>query len=181
MEKLFYSADKTGSLCADDYKGPNNQYVSQGKVVAYESLRRVPVRSVAEVFKSRTTAGFRRIIWGGTESIVTDEKACDIRNSKEDDINGALQSMASNNLQSNNVVRQHYAVRRLTPTECERLQGLPDDYTLIDDKTCSDSARYKALGNGMAQPCADFVIRRIVQAVESDSKGVLENENRPDF
>lgn len=100
---------------------------------------------------------------GGTESIVIDEKACDIRNSKEDDINGALQSRASNNVQSNNVVRQQYAVRRLTPLECERLQGLPDEYTLIDDKSCSDSARYKALGNGMAQPCAEFIIKRIVE------------------
>lgn len=53
-------------------------------------------------------------------------------------------------------------VRKLTPLECERLQGLPDNWTLIDDKTCSDSARYKAIGNGMAQPCADFVLRRIV-------------------
>ena len=48
-------------------------------------------------------------------------------------------------------------VRRLTPTECERLQGLPDDYTAGG----SDTARYKALGNGMAQPCADYVIKRI--------------------
>ena len=54
------------------------------------------------------------------------------------------------------------SVRRLTPTECERLQGLPDGYTLIDDKTCSDTARYRALGNGMTQPCADYVLRRIV-------------------
>ncbi|WP_444321546.1 DNA cytosine methyltransferase [Megasphaera sp.] len=52
-------------------------------------------------------------------------------------------------------------VRKFTPLECERLQGLPDNWTLIDDKTCSDSARYKAIGNGMAQPCADFVIQRI--------------------
>ena len=61
------------------------------------------------------------------------------------------------------IVEAHYKVRRLTPTECERLQGLPDGYTLLDDKKCSDSARYKALGNGMAQPCADFVIRRIAE------------------
>ena len=54
-------------------------------------------------------------------------------------------------------------VRRLTPRECERLQGLPDDFTLIADKSCSDSARYKALGNGMAQPCADWILRRIVE------------------
>ncbi len=57
-------------------------------------------------------------------------------------------------------------VRRLTPLECERLQGLPDDYTLIDDKSCSDSARYRALGNGMAQPCADFVLRRLAEEVK---------------
>jgi DNA (cytosine-5)-methyltransferase 1 len=62
------------------------------------------------------------------------------------------------------------SVRRLTPTECERLQGLPDGYTLIDDKTCSDTARYKALGNGMAQPCADYVIRRIVEVCDVGAK-----------
>lgn len=57
------------------------------------------------------------------------------------------------------------AVRRLTPKECERLQGLPDNYTLIDDPSCCDTARYKALGNGMAQPCADFVMRNIVSTI----------------
>lgn len=63
------------------------------------------------------------------------------------------------------ICNQGYIVRRLTPTECERLQGLPDGYTLIDSKRCSDTARYKALGNGMAQPCADYVIKRIVEVV----------------
>lgn len=58
-------------------------------------------------------------------------------------------------------------VRRLTPLECERLQGLPDGWTLIKDKICSDSARYKALGNGMAQPCADWIIKRIVEAMQN--------------
>lgn len=53
-------------------------------------------------------------------------------------------------------------VRRLTPVECERLQGLPDNYTLTDN--CSDSKRYKAIGNGMAQPCADFILRGISKA-----------------
>ena len=59
-------------------------------------------------------------------------------------------------------------VRRLTPTECERLQGLPDGYTLIEDKSCSDSARYKALGNGMAKPCSDYVLRRLAEAFERE-------------
>lgn len=52
-------------------------------------------------------------------------------------------------------------VRKLTPLECERLQGLPDNWTAGG----SDSARYKAIGNGMAQPCADFVMKGIVRAM----------------
>lgn len=65
------------------------------------------------------------------------------------------------------------SIRRLTCRECERLQGLPDDWTLINHKTCSKSSRYRALGNGMAQPVPDFILLRLVEA--------LENENRPDF
>ena len=64
-----------------------------------------------------------------------------------------------------------YAVRRLTPRETERLQGLPDDWTLIDHKTCSDSARYKAVGNGMCQNIADFLIKRIVEEMGEDQNG----------
>ena len=60
---------------------------------------------------------------------------------------------------SENLALSYSIVRRLTPTECERLQGLEDGYT----DGGSDTARYKALGNGMAQPCADYVIRRIVE------------------
>lgn len=60
-------------------------------------------------------------------------------------------------------VMSNATIRRLTPLECERLQGLPDNFTFIEDKSCSDSARYKALGNGMAQPCADWIIQRIVK------------------
>ena len=63
---------------------------------------------------------------------------------------------------SENLALSYSIVRRLTPTECERLQGLPDGYT----DGGSDTARYKALGNGMAQPCADYVMRRIVECAE---------------
>ena len=57
---------------------------------------------------------------------------------------------------------KRYAVRRLTPVECERLQDLPDNYTLIDHKSCSDSARYRALGNGMAQCVPNWILQRLV-------------------
>jgi DNA (cytosine-5)-methyltransferase 1 len=55
------------------------------------------------------------------------------------------------------------AVRRLTPRECERLQGFPDDYTLITyrNKPAADGPRYKALGNSMAVPVMRWIGRRI--------------------
>lgn len=54
-------------------------------------------------------------------------------------------------------------VRRLTPRECERLQGFPDDYTLIPHrgKPASDGPRYKALGNSWAVPCVRWIGARI--------------------
>jgi DNA (cytosine-5)-methyltransferase 1 len=54
-------------------------------------------------------------------------------------------------------------VRRLTPRECERLQGFPDDYTLVPHrgKPAADGPRYKALGNSMAVPCMAWLGRRI--------------------
>jgi len=58
------------------------------------------------------------------------------------------------------------AVRRLTPRECERLQGFPDDYTAVSyrGKPASDGPRYKALGNSMAVPVMAWIGRRIVAA-----------------
>ncbi len=47
-------------------------------------------------------------------------------------------------------------VRRLTPVECERLQGFPDDWTLLDDKT-ADGPRYKACGNAVTVPVIEYI------------------------
>ena len=58
------------------------------------------------------------------------------------------------------VVERANLIRRLTPLECERLQGFPDYFTDIPD--ASDSARYKALGNSVAIPCVDFLMEAIV-------------------
>jgi len=60
---------------------------------------------------------------------------------------------------SENLVATKNLVRRLTPLECERLQGFPDGWTNI--KKSSDSARYKALGNSVAIPCVDFIMQGI--------------------
>jgi DNA (cytosine-5)-methyltransferase 1 len=63
-------------------------------------------------------------------------------------------------------------VRRLTPVECERLQGFPDGYTAIPWRgrpagDCPDGPRYRALGNSMAVPVMRYLGERIV-AVESE-------------
>ena len=56
-----------------------------------------------------------------------------------------------------------HLIRRLTPLECERLQGVPDGWT--DIPGASDSARYKALGNSVAIPCVEFIMSRIAAAL----------------
>src|SRR5699024_9248220 len=56
-----------------------------------------------------------------------------------------------------------YLIRRLTPMECERLQGYPDGWTNMPN--VSDSNRYKALGNSVAIPCVQYLIQRIAMCL----------------
>ena len=125
--------------------------------------------------------------------------AVDCRNGTEDAVNGALQSNSAHSLNGNNVVRTRYIVRRLTPLECERLQGYPDGWTQIgevvgydrqvDERTgdeyvqaiyeyiddngkkrkTSDAARYKALGNSIALPPWKWVLKRLCACYERDA------------
>ena len=101
----------------------------------------------------------------------------DFRNFREGgEVNGTLQAKESGgqSLNLNNTVRQHMVARRLTPMECERLQGFPDGWTDIGDwvktdkrgreikvKGSADSPRYKALGNSIALPFWDWMLRRM--------------------
>lgn len=69
------------------------------------------------------------------------------------------------------------AVRRLTPVECERLQGFPDGYTAIpwrgkSPADCPDGPRYKALGNSMAVPCMRWIGCRIYIQISKTLEGV---------
>ena len=63
----------------------------------------------------------------------------------------------------NLIVENVRLIRRLTPLECERLQGFPDGWT--DIPGASDSARYKALGNSVAVPCVEYIMRGIALAM----------------
>nr|WP_284958473.1 phage N-6-adenine-methyltransferase [Enterobacter cloacae] len=74
---------------------------------------------------------------------------------------------------SADVVQYGMQVRRLTPIECERLQGFPDNHTLIgwrgkDADECPDGPRYKAIGNSMAVPVMRWIGERIVAALPAE-------------
>lgn len=106
--------------------------------------------------------------------------AVDCRNGTENaDVNGTLQAKSNGGTSYNlqNVVRENMMVRRLTPLECERLQGFPDGWTNIGEwvdskgkkRQTTDSARYKALGNSIALPPWKWVLKRLSAQYERDA------------
>lgn len=112
----------------------------------------------------------------GTANLVC---AVDCRHGTENpDTNGTLQakSTGGQSLNLNNVVREAMTVRRLTPLECERLQGFPDGWMDIGEwvdgkgkkRQTTDSARYKALGNSIALPPWKWVLKRLCAQYERD-------------
>jgi DNA (cytosine-5)-methyltransferase 1 len=82
--------------------------------------------------------------------------------------NEKAHTLTQSEAKHNQCVMQAMAVRRLTPKECERLQGFPDNYTDIKpkNKATPDGPRYKALGNSMAVPVMAWIGKRI-QEVEN--------------
>lgn len=106
--------------------------------------------------------------------------AVDCRNFREGgETNGTLQAKESGgkSLNLNNTARQNMVVRRLTPLECERLQGFPDHWTDLGEWTDSkgkrhkdaDSPRYKALGNSIALPPWKWLLKRLCGNYERDA------------
>lgn len=104
-------------------------------------------------------------------------QAIDVRNMKTiEELSGTLQAKCNGGYSLNYqnpifvISGVDYVVRRLTPTECERLQGFPDGYTAINfkGKTASDTARYKAIGNSMAVPVMRWIGERMAMV---DSAG----------
>ena len=94
---------------------------------------------------------FRR---GGNYKYHKDKKAATLRSSAASDCFDLV------------LAREKQYIRRLTPLECERLQGFPDNYTQIEwrgkpAEQCPDSLRYKAIGNSMAVPVMRWIGERI--------------------
>ncbi len=202
LDRASYQ-DKVGALCARDYKGVGSQYVEEDKIVCYSvdqggGKSSVDVREGKAPTLTTTHDGAPAVCYwdggqvtgtltannaGGNQRMPDKENfncviaSVDCRNGTENEVNGALQSNSAHSLNGNNVVRTRYIVRRLTPLECERLQGFPDGWTDIGEWTdtngkkrqTSDAARYKALGNSIALPPWKWVLKRICACYERDA------------
>lgn len=84
-------------------------------------------------------------------------------------------STAEQRLQgSSDIDNAEYIVRRLTPTECARLQGFPDDW--CSDVPHSDSAEYKMWGNGIALPCILPMMKAMADLMKENEHGELRSE-----
>jgi DNA (cytosine-5)-methyltransferase 1 len=105
-------------------------------------------------------------------NVIAEPVAVDCYNKTIGEKSQSISSSASDINHTGGVINpaDRMAVRRLSPRECERLQGFPDDHTLISWRNkpadqCPDGPRYKALGNSMAVPCMAWIGKRI-DAVE---------------
>lgn len=89
-------------------------------------------------------------------------------NAQPDQMNFSGETAASLTCSQNAGVQMGQTVRRLTPTECERLQGFPDGHTLVPyrNKPAADGPRYKALGNSKAVPVVRWLGERIMREVQ---------------
>ncbi len=122
---------------------------------------------------------------GGEAVIKGQTAAVDCRNLREtDEVSGTLLAKAVSggySLNYQNPVRTGLCVRRLTPTEAERLQGYPDGWTEAgaDGSPISDTKRYQMLGNSIAVPCVAYIMQGITDAVNQACEKVqLRNVNR---
>lgn len=99
---------------------------------------------------------------------VMQESVCFAQNTRDEVREMAIAGALSGNpgMKQTTYLRLGKSIRRLTPTECERLQGFPDGHTMIPwrgkpAQECPDGPRYKSLGNSMAVPVMRWIGRRI--------------------
>ena len=98
---------------------------------------------------------------GGNVPMIFEPKSAFEENWAESEVKNALRANAS---KSSHAVTTDSVVRRLTPVECERLQGFPDNWT--DGQ--ADSNRYKQMGNAVAVPVVEWIISRMVGEDETN-------------
>lgn len=145
-----------------------------GMAVVQPVAEPIEVPRIAHTLKAKANCDFRE----DSETYIV--AGVDCRNSTEyQELNGTIQSKSGGgfSLNCNQVVRVKHIVRRLTPLECERLQGFPDGWTDIGEWVDSkgklhkeaDSPRFKALGNSISIPPWKWVLKRLCACYERDA------------
>ena len=125
-----------GTLQARDYKGVNHEGARDGKLVIMET---------------------DPIVFYGN-------RVDDIR--IQGDVINTLQARMGTGGGNMPIMNEGQTVRRLTPMECERLQGFPDEWTKFDaeGKEVTDGHRYKQMGNAVAVPVVSWIVNRLMVA-----------------
>jgi DNA (cytosine-5)-methyltransferase 1 len=170
--RIEYCADVAGTLAAvDGPRGVGDQYSREGKLVA--TLCMSSRQKDAEITKEISPA----LTCLHEAPIVKCFYPSDARKRGAITLHDQVKTLTSQGKQGDSepcfVREPSMGVRRLTPRECERLQGFPDDYTAIPwrRKTadqCPDGPRYKALGNSMAVPVMQWIGKRIAEEARDD-------------
>jgi site-specific DNA-cytosine methylase len=159
---LITTANVIGTLQARDYKGVGNQYVAEDKLIIEESIvfygnRVADIRiqdNKVNTLQARMGTG------GNNMPLVAFDTQFGSNATTFEDLSPTLKaSQQSPSVQGVSGM----AVRRLTPVECERLQGFPDNWT----EGQSDSARYKQMGNAVAVPVVEWIISNICDTLKT--------------
>lgn len=169
-----YQEETAPTLMAGQQSGVMKAYVI-GSYKSNSMMSDNPHSGYYEASTSRTLDlnGGNPCCHQGGMAIVEDAQATavDCRNLRETEgISGTLLAKAASggySLNYQNPVRTRLCVRRLTPTEAERLQGFPDGWTEhgADGRVVSDTKRYQMLGNSVAVPCVAYIMQGIRDAV----------------
>ena len=176
IESVKYCAEVAGTLAAvDGPRGVGDQYSREGKLVA--TLCMSSGQKDAEITKEISST----LTCLHEAPIVIDPfkifYPSDARKKGTIALHDQVKTLTSQGKQGDSepcIVRKpSMGVRRLTPRECERLQGFPDDYTAIPWRRkpadqCPDGPRYKALGNSMAVPVMRWIGKRIAEEAKND-------------
>ena len=163
--------ETTGALCAKMDRGLSGQDAVNGMVMVFLTG---PCALETGNYTKLTSGGVsgalncmhdqQAVVYPGVGITSPENRS----NPQPGDPSCALTNDSRNYLVQEAEPPRKYIVRRLTPTECARLQGFPDEW--CEGLGGSDSAIYKAYGNGLALPCAYDVMNRIARFVEHEKE-----------
>ena len=151
---IGYQEDIAYTLTATDH----HAVFSRQRVDIFKGNDVVSTQS-ARQHKDATDLVYQAEVFGQTQFGNYSQGCTTLRAQGGDNGGGSENLVAQENMPS------AYLIRRLTPLECERLQGFPDGWTDIEG--ASDSSRYKALGNSVAIPCVEFIMHGLALALKA--------------